>query len=230
MSETDPRDDEPVQGGNIAAMGVGFEGGLGLLALLLGWLLGVWPVPGIERSAEAWQSLWPALLWGLAATAPLLLGLWLIDRFPWGPLQDLQRDVERLIVPLFQNCTVAELALVSLAAGIGEEMLFRGLVQHGLADWLGTPWGVWIALAVASVVFGLAHMLSMTYAVLATVMGLYLGLLLIWTENLLVPAVAHGLYDFVALCYLVRYKDDPGPVTSTHDGSRDYDAGDDGDG
>jgi len=39
--------------GNVAAMAVAFEGGLGLLALLLGWLLGVWPVPGMERTGGA---------------------------------------------------------------------------------------------------------------------------------------------------------------------------------
>jgi len=200
----DSMDEEPGRRGNIAAMAVAFEGGLGLLALALGWLLGVWPIPGIERTGVAWEALWPGLVWGLAATCPMLLGFWLIDRFPWGPLADLQRDVERLVVPLFRECRIAELALVSLAAGVGEEMLFRGLLQHGLAQWLGPPWGVWIALGVASGVFGLAHMLSVTYAILAAAIGLYLGGVLIWTESLLAPAVAHGLYDFVALCYLVR--------------------------
>jgi len=204
VSAANTKDDEPGPQRNLAAMAVAFEGGLGLVALALGWLLGVWPIPGIERSGILWESQFPALLWGLAATGPMLLGFWLIDRFPWGPLADLQRDVERLVVPLFRECSIVELALLSLAAGIGEEMLFRGLFQHGLAEWLGPPWGVWIALGAASVVFGLAHMLSLTYAILATAIGMYLGLLLVWTENLLAPAVAHSLYDFVALCYLVR--------------------------
>ena len=83
-------------------------------------------------------------------------------------------------------------------------MLFRGLVQHGLANWLAPPWGIWLALAIASVAFGCAHMLSATYAILAALIGLYLGLLLVWTGSLLTPAVAHGLYDFIALLYLVR--------------------------
>lgn len=209
MSVEDGRDGGAGARGNIAATAVAFEGGLGLLALALGWLLDLWPVPGIERSAVDWQAQLPALLWGLAATGPMLLGFWLMDRFPWGPLADLQQDVERLIVPLFRGCTLTDLALVSLAAGVGEELLFRGLFQHSLAQVLSPPWGVWAALAAASLVFGLAHMLSLTYALLATVIGLYLGWLLIWTGNLLAPAVAHGLYDFVALCYLVRTTEKP---------------------
>lgn len=207
MSAGDWREGEPGGRGNIAATAVAFEGGLGLLALALGWLLGVWPIPGIERSAVDWPAQLPALLWGLAATGPMLLAFWLMERFPWGPLADLQRDVERLVVPLFRGCSLTELVLISLAAGVGEELLFRGLLQHGLAQALSPPWGVWVALVAASLVFGLAHLLSLTYALLATAIGLYLGWLLIWTGNVLAPAVAHGLYDFVALCYLVRGKE-----------------------
>jgi len=204
VSAADPREDASGHGRNVAALAVAFEGGLGLLALLLGWLLGVWPVPGMERTGVAWGDQLPALAWGVAATGPMLLGFWLIDRFAWGPLAALKADVERLVVPVFRNSSIVDLALVALAAGIGEEMLFRGLVQHGLANWLGPPWGIWLALAIASAAFGCAHMLSATYAILAALIGLYLGLLLIFSGNLLAPAVAHGLYDFVALVYLVR--------------------------
>ena len=98
--------------------------------------------------------------------------------------------------------------LISLFAGAGEEMLFRGLIQAGLDEWMTGPAGAWIALAVASLLFGLAHMVSATYAVVAALIGAYLGALLIATDNLLAPIVAHGLYDFVALIYLVRDADE----------------------
>jgi membrane protease YdiL (CAAX protease family) len=54
--------------------------------------------------------------------------------------------------------------------------------------------------------FGLAHPMSTTYVVLATVVGVYLGGLLLVTDNLLAPIVAHAAYDFVALVYLVRHR------------------------
>jgi len=53
VSAADPREDASGHGRNVAALAVAFEGGLGLLALLLGWLLGVWPVPGMERTGGA---------------------------------------------------------------------------------------------------------------------------------------------------------------------------------
>jgi membrane protease YdiL (CAAX protease family) len=88
--------------------------------------------------------------------------------------------------------------------------MFRGLVQAGLARLMsgaqlaGVPIGPWIALVLASLVFGLFHWLSSTYALLATLAGLYFGLVLMATGSLWPSIVAHGLYDFVALWYLLR--------------------------
>ncbi len=104
----------------------------------------------------------------------------------------------------FRAVAPSNCALIAAAAGLGEELLFRGLLQHGLAGWLAPPWGVWIALLAASLAFGCCHLLSTTYAVLAALIGLYLGLLLMFSGSLLAPALAHGLYDFVALVYLLR--------------------------
>jgi membrane protease YdiL (CAAX protease family) len=55
---------------------------------------------------------------------------------------------------------------------------------------------------VAAGVFGVCHWLNRTYAVLATLMGVYFGLLLVWTGNLWTPILAHAVYDFVALVVL----------------------------
>ena len=67
----------------------------------------------------------------------LIAGLLLIDRVSFRPLVRLRRYVRRLVVPLFRNCSVLQMTLISVAAGIGEEALFRGLIQAGLAEWLG---------------------------------------------------------------------------------------------
>jgi membrane protease YdiL (CAAX protease family) len=191
---------------DITAIALAFEGGLGLLALALGWWLEQWPLPGVEVGATSWSDVARPALWGVLGTLPMLAGMWLADRFAFGPLRQLKQDFERLIVPLFAHCSVLEMALISLMAGIGEEMLFRGLIQAGLADWLGPPLGPWIALVLASIVFGFGHMISAAYAVVAMVIGVYLGWLLLATESIVTPAIAHGLYDFCALLYLVRFR------------------------
>ena len=139
-------------------------------------------------------------IWGWVAA------LVLVTRVPVGPLAELEKVVRRTIVPLFRSSTLWELAVICALAGLGEEMLFRGVAQAGIERFSGSPW---LALAVASVLFGLAHPITATYAVLAGLIGVYLGWLLLATDNLLVPIVTHAAYDFVALVYLLRGSEAP---------------------
>ena len=87
-------------------------------------------------------------------------------------------------------------------AGIGEELLFRGVLQPALAAHLPT----WIAVVAVGTLFGLAHWLTAAYAVLAGIVGIYLGALFALSGNLLVPIAAHACYDLVALFVLARVK------------------------
>ena len=93
------------------------------------------------------------------------------------------------------------IALISIMAGVGEEALFRGVLQTYFAGHVGVA----PALLVTSSLFGLLHPVTAVYAVMAGLIGLYLGVLAVWHDNLLVPMVVHSLYDFVALTYLVHY-------------------------
>jgi|GEM_PF-651431 len=186
-----------------------FEGSLGVLALLLGWTLGFSPLRSLSLDA-GWMHAARGAGWGLLGTLPLLPLLLVLERYPVGPLEPIRRFVEEVIVPLFQDVSPGKLAGISLAAGVGEELLFRGLLQDGLASWIGPPHGVWIGLAVASVLFGLAHCVTWGYAVLAALIGVYFGLLLLAANNLLAPLTAHAVYDFVALVYLTRRTVIPG--------------------
>jgi membrane protease YdiL (CAAX protease family) len=81
---------------------------------------------------------------------------------------------------------------------VAEEVLFRGVVQVGLAEVFSEP----LALVSTSAIFGLAHFASPAYALLAGLVGLYLGALFLLQGSLLVPILAHALYDFVALLAL----------------------------
>jgi hypothetical protein len=130
------------------------------------------------------------------------LGLAWCLRTALAPVARLVRVAEQRIAPLFAGSTPVALALVALFAGLGEETLFRGVIQPALAMHLP----MWGALAAAATLFGLAHWITPTYALLAGIVGAYLGGLLLVSGNLLVPIVAHALYDLVALTLLVRLK------------------------
>ncbi len=177
---------------NIVRMALVFEGGL--IAVACG--AGLFMTPPWRQ--VSWQLL--DVLRGLAATLPLVGGLLVLRQIRGGALDKLNRLVDEMLVPLFTGCNIFQLALISLLAGVGEELLFRGVLQPIFMVW----WGTIAGLCIVSVVFGLLHSLTAAYAVLATIVGAYLGWLALATGNLLVPIIAHALYDFVALVYLIR--------------------------
>jgi hypothetical protein len=140
------------------------------------------------------------LAWGVAATVPMLAALAVCLWLPLAPMRRLTRIVREILIPMFQEAHWSQIALIAALAGWGEELFFRGVVQYFSQQWLGVPGG----LVLASMVFGLAHPLTRTYVVVAAVIGAYLGWLWMALGNLLVPMVAHGLYDFVVLMWMLR--------------------------
>lgn len=189
---------------NIAVSAIAFESFLAVAAVGVGWAIGFSPLEKLPLTRAALPELARAALWGLVATLPLFAGLYLLEKLPLRSLQRVRAVVDQFISQLLRGASVIDLALLSLMAGVGEEVLFRGLVQAGLAHLIGGAHGVWIALLVASIAFGLAHAITPTYAVLATLIGLYLGWLFLATDSLLAPIVTHAVYDFGALLYFSR--------------------------
>jgi membrane protease YdiL (CAAX protease family) len=190
VSETGTTQSTP----SVVRAAVVVEGGLALAAIVLGWLVGQPPLAAIDWTVSG-------ALWGLAGAVPLFAALVAMTHWPIGPLADLEHFVRHSLVPWFRSATLFELAVICLLAGFGEELLFRGVIQAALERATGSPW---LALAVAGVLFGLAHPITRTYAVVAGVIGVYLGWLLVASGNLLVPACAHAVYDFAALAYMLR--------------------------
>ncbi len=176
-------------------LGLGFEGGLGLLAWGLGWLIDRNPLEQFRWTLDGVTQ-------GAAAAGPLLLVFGVLLVRPVGPLARIERFMNEFVRPLFGPCTLLDLALISALAGFGEEMLFRGVLQ----GWLDVYLGVWGSLLVSNVLFGLMHPITPAYVLLAGCIGVYLGWLRLATDNLLVPAVAHALYDFIILIYVLRFR------------------------
>ncbi len=136
------------------------------------------------------------LCWGLLATAPLLLLAVLLTaplgrRF--GPFRRIYEKVKAVLGAALCEMSALDRILLAGAAGIGEEVLFRGVLQTVI----GTQ-GLWLS----SVLFGALHALTYTYAIFATLLGLYLGWIFERTGNLLAPVLVHAIYDAVALWLL----------------------------
>jgi uncharacterized protein len=171
-----------------------FQTGMVLFALGLSWLLDVDP---LERILPRWDALGLALL-GLA---PLALFFYVSFRFPIGGLTPIREFLIETLGPLLVPCSAFDLLLLASMVGFSEELLFRGVIQ----PWLG-QWGVWVGLLGCSVLFGLAHAVTPTYAIIAALVGLYLGGLLEFCRpsNLVVPVLVHALYDWLAFLVVRR--------------------------
>ncbi|MCA9240422.1 MAG: CPBP family intramembrane metalloprotease [Planctomycetales bacterium] len=170
------------------------EAALAPVGLLVCWFFRVpvapqFPSPG---GLPGWT------LAGLLATAPLLAALAAVLRARWAPLARLREESQRVAAHLLLGVGIGPLVAVSLAAGLGEEVLFRGALQPLLGSWLGA----WGGVVGAAALFGFAHPISREYMALAMLIGLYLGGLTLLTGNLVPAIVAHAAYDFVALCWL----------------------------
>ncbi len=170
------------------------EGGLVVLAWVLGWFLSQPPLAHFH-----WDGADGVL--GIAGSVPMLVMFLALLRWPVRALVELRQFLQTFIPPLFGRCTLIQLGIIALLAGLGEEMLFRGVFQGAISRWLGPA----VGLGAASALFGLIHFITPTYALIATLMGVYLGWLWQVSGNLLVPIVTHAVYDFVALVYFLRF-------------------------
>lgn len=154
--------------------------GLVLLALA-GWPL--------ARAAE-WRRILAAVARVVPPTAAALLGLaWLLGYVAWDPLADSGRR-SLLLFWCWTNL------LFTCAA---EEALFRGVIQRKLAAALsGRRHGALIALAVAALLFGLAHSAGgWRYVLLSTVAGGGYGWALLRSGRIEASILTHFLVNLL---------------------------------
>lgn len=172
-----------------------------VLAVVLGTVLGIPNKglgPDVAFTAEAWKAgaLYTLPLVGLAAALDVIE-----DKVP--ALQDVTKATQRSVLGLLGGTFKPFLGLViasvlGLAAGFGEEMLFRGILQFELVSRVGSSA---VAIGASSILFGALHAVTPMYAFLATLASIYFGSLYVSTGNLAVPILCHALYDVGALLY-----------------------------
>jgi membrane protease YdiL (CAAX protease family) len=187
----------------------GFEVGLGVVAVFVGWLTQIDPRAYIPKAHETRQLLSDTGM-GVIATLPMLVAMFLLDMLPIRSMRELVDRTKTIVIPMMRQLSWPQIAVVAVAAGVGEEMLFRGWLQTSIAGQptlasLAKP-ETMAAIVAGAIAFGMAHYITPAYFLVATGFGIYFGVLFCWSESLWVPIVAHALYDFVAICWLL-YED-----------------------
>lgn len=172
-----------------------FESSLVVVAVILGGVGGINPFASLDFTESAVGK-------GILGTGPLLLMFIGIENIDKEPVVKIRRMLLETLGPLFVYLNWSRLLFLAAIAGISEEILFRGVLQ----PWMEIKWGYTAGLLLSNLLFGLAHAVTPLYAVLASLVGIYLGLSMDYggARNLLVPIIIHGLYDFWAFILLTH--------------------------
>ena len=172
-----------------------FEATLIPLAILLGWIGSINPFANIFFTETALAN-------GVIGTIPLILIFLAFEQIQAKSVGNIRRLLLETLGPGLLDRHWTDLLILALIAGIAEELLFRGVIQ----PWIEQFWGVTAGLVISNFIFGLVHAVTPLYALLAGIVGMYLGLSLNYgtEKNLLVPIIIHGLYDFLAFFALIR--------------------------
>jgi len=110
------------------------------------------------------------------------------------------------ITDAFLNVTdysglIYNILLIAIIPAIGEELLFRGVLQKLFIDWSKSKhWGIWIA----AIIFSAIHLQFFGFLP-RLFLGLFFGYLLEFTGSLWYPIIAHFINNFsgVMLSYFI---------------------------
>lgn len=150
-----------------------------------------WETAKLERSPTTKSILLVSLL--TITTYPLVQYIYLLNQ--QLPLPTWAIEQENLINTTVQHLlyvhAVPELLinilLVGLLPAVGEELLFRGVVQQQLEKLLANPH---IAVWLTALIFSFIHFQFQGFLP-RVLLGAGLGYLFIWTRNLWIPIIAH---------------------------------------
>lgn len=85
--------------------------------------------------------------------------------------------------------------MVAFLPAIGEELLFRGVIQRIFTDWTkNVHWGVWIS----AILFSALHLQFYGF-IPRMFLGVLFGYLLVWSGSIWLPIVAHFINNGVAV-------------------------------
>lgn len=122
----------------------------------------------------------------------------------WAKRLEEQAQVLTQMMTRFDNKVDFALALIviGLVPAVGEELLFRGLIQNQL---LGIAKNAHVAIWLAAIIFSAFHFQFYGF-VPRVLLGALFGYLYYWSGNLLVPIVAHLINNGLTLLLLYMYQ------------------------
>ena len=127
--------------------------------------------------------------WNAHWHIPTFLGDWMEGKeLKAGELTKLFLDMPNV------GLLILNLIMIALLPAVGEELIFRGIMQQGLQKKMSPHFAIWLA----AIVFSAIHMQFFGF-VPRMLMGVAMGYLFYWSGNLWYPIVAHFTNNALAV-------------------------------
>jgi len=144
----------------------------------------------------------PLINWMVSVNDMMKLPEFLRGMEEW--MKATEKEAAKLTEAFMQMPTVGSflfnMLMIAVLPAIGEEFMFRGLIQRLLKEWLGN---IHVAILIAALLFSAMHM--QFYGFLPRLMlGIVFGYLFYWTGSLWIPIFAHFIQNglVVTVTYL----------------------------
>ena len=112
-----------------------------------------------------------------------------------GSLENMENQANQLIESITVMNSPSELLLclfvIAIIPAIGEEFIFRGIIQKKLQEILNPQW---VAIWLTAILFSAFH-LQFEGFLPRMILGACLGYLFYWTKNLWIPIIAHAVVN-----------------------------------
>lgn len=127
--------------------------------------------------------------WNATWNLPTFLGNWLEGK------ESQAEEITKLFLDMPNvGLLILNLIMIALLPAIGEELIFRGIMQRGLQKMMNPHVAIWLA----AILFSAVHMQFLGF-VPRMLMGVAMGYLFFWSGNLWYPIIAHFTNNALAV-------------------------------
>ena len=127
--------------------------------------------------------------WNATWNLPTFLGNWLEGK------ESQAEEITKLFLDMPNvGLLILNLIMIALLPAVGEELIFRGIMQRGLQKMMNPHVAIWLA----AILFSAVHMQFLGF-VPRMLMGVAMGYLFFWSGNLWYPIIAHFTNNALAV-------------------------------
>jgi len=98
---------------------------------------------------------------------------------------------------------IVNLVMIAVIPALGEEFLFRGVIQRILTEWFKNHH---VAIIVSAILFSVMHFQFLGFLPRMT-LGILFGYLFVWSRTIWIPVIAHFINNAMAVVFVYLYSD-----------------------